>query len=105
MFKFFTGKENKNKDRDIDLITEAVKKEFPDVGVWQLQVTNPNDDDGIRYFGLKENSDDEIQVENSYGQCPFYISTFRDDEMITSNTIEETVNIICEHLITSKYNK
>jgi len=105
MFNFFNIKKKENTVRDIDLIIEAVKKEFPDVGVWQIQVTNPNDDDGIWYFWLGEINDDEIQIDSSDGNCPFYTSTFRSDEMITVNSIEETVNLVCEHLRTSKYNK
>ncbi len=92
-------------NRDIDKIIEAVKKQFPNVGVWQLEVKNPNDDNGIWYFWLGESTDDEIQVENSYGQCPFLLETYRNDERIWGNSVDEVVNIICEHLKTSKYNK
>ena len=91
--------------KDIDNIIAEVKKEFPKANVWQLEVTYPADDDGIWYFWLGEKNDDEIHVENSYGQCPFYIETLRDDDRLIGNTIEETVNIICEHLRPSKYNK
>ena len=94
----------KNK-RDIDLIIESVKQQFPNVAVWQLEVKNPYDDNGIWYFWLGEKTDDEIKVENSYGQCPFYVETYRNDERRWGNTVEETVEIICEHLRTSKYNK
>ena len=89
-------------NRDIDEITKAVKKEFPNVEIYQLKVTNPADDDGIWYFWLGENTDDEIQVENSYGQCPFLTETNRNNNRKWGNTVEETVNIICEHLQTSK---
>ena len=91
--------------RDIDVIIEAVKKEFPEVGVWQLEVKNPHDDNGIWYFWLGESTDDEIQVENSDGQCPFLIETYRNDERRWGSSVDKVVNIICEHLKTSKYNK
>lgn len=91
--------------RDINKIIEAVKKQFPNVGVWQLEVKNPNDDNGIWYFWLGESTDDEIHVENSYGQCPFLLETYRNDERIWGSSVDEVVNIICEHLKTSKYNK
>jgi len=90
--------------RDIDRIIETVKQKFPNVGVSQLEVKNPRDDNGVWYFWLEDKSDDEIQVENSDGQCPFYMATFRNTEMAIGNTVEETVEIICEHLRTSKYN-
>lgn len=90
---------------DIDQIIQLVKNEFPNVGVWQLEVTHPSDDNGIWYFWLGEKTDDEIQIENSSGNCPFLIETFRNDERRYSKTIRETTEIICEHLRTSKYNK
>ncbi len=92
-------------NRDIEKIIELVNEEFPNVEIYQLKVTHPADDDGIWYFWLSEKSDDEIQVENSYGQCPFLIETNRNNERKWGNSIKETVNIICEHLRTSKYNK
>jgi len=91
--------------RDINEIIETVKTKFPSVKVEQLKVTHPADDDGIWYFWLGSNTDDDIQVENSYGQCPFSLSTFRNSELRFGNTVEEVVNLICEHLRTSKYNK
>ena len=94
----------KNK-RDIDQIIEAVKTRFPNVATEQLKVTHPADDDGIWYFWLGENTDDEIQIESYLGNCPFYIETFRNDERRWGNTVEETTDIICEYLKTSKYNK
>lgn len=90
--------------KDIDKIIAEVQKVFPNVNVWQLEVTHPTDDNGIWYFWLGDNTDDEIQVENSFGNCPFLIETFRNDERLYVNTIVETVAIICEHLKTSKYN-
>lgn len=89
---------------DIDVIIERVKEKCPQVKIWQLEVKNPFDDNGIWYFWLGESSDDEIQVENSNGQCPFYIETNRNDERRWGNSVNETVNIICEHLETSKQN-
>ena len=91
-------------NRDIDEIIKAVKTKFPTAGIYQLKVTHPADDDGIWYFWLEENTDDEIQVENSYGQCPFLTETNRNNDRKWGNTVEETVNIICEHLKTSRFN-
>jgi len=91
--------------RDIDKIIDFVKQEYPEVCVWQLQVKNPHDDDGIWYFGLPENSDDDIQIENSQGQCPFILETNRNPEAKHGDTVEQVVSIICEHLRTSKINE
>lgn len=90
--------------KDIDKIIAEVKKEFPKVNVYQLEVTHSADDNGIWYFWLGDKTDDELQVENSSGNCPFLIETSRNDERRFGNTIVETAAIICEHLKTSKYN-
>lgn len=90
--------------RDIDEIIERVIETFPQVNICQLKVTHPADDDGIWYFWLGESSGDDIQIENSYGKCPFLIETNRSDERRWGNSVDETVNIVCEHLRTSKQN-
>jgi hypothetical protein len=91
-------------DRDVDKIIEAVKIKFPNVTVEQLKVSLPADDDGLWYFSF-ENLKDEIQIESSYGKCPFLIESDRNNERRNSNSVEEVINIICEHLETSKYKK
>lgn len=88
-------------ERDIDKITELVKQSFPSANVEQLKVKFPADDDGIWYFWLPDIKDDDIQVENSYGQCPFILETNRSSEAKHGESIEKTVSIICEHLRTS----
>jgi len=90
---------------DIDKIIHSVKGEFPNVAVEQLKVKFPADDDGIWYFWLPENSDDDIQIENSYGQCPFIIETNRSPEAKHGATVEQVISIVCEHLKTSKTNE
>lgn len=86
--------------RDIDEIIEKVTLRFPNVKVWQIEVKYPTDDDGIWYFWLPENSDD-LQIENSWGQCPFIIETNRNAQARHGDTVVEVVSIICEHLKTS----
>ncbi len=88
-------------ERDIDKIISLVKEGFPSVRVDQLEVTNPNDDDGIWYFWMPGAERDEIHVENSYGNCPFYCETYRSDERFTTESIEATVDLICGHLSTA----
>lgn len=92
--------------RIVNKIIELVRKEIPEADVSQLKVKFPADDDGIWYFWLPEFSDDDIQIENSYGQCPFIIETNRSSEVRRGETVEQTVSIICEHLRTaSKINE
>ncbi len=90
------------KQRDINKIIELVKQLFSNVNVKQLKVKFPSDDDGIWYFWLTENSDDDIQIENSYGQCPFILETNRSPEVKHGETVEQVVSIVCEHLRTSR---
>ncbi|MDQ3711928.1 MAG: hypothetical protein M3388_06885 [Acidobacteriota bacterium] len=86
--------------RDIDKIIDLVKRKFPNTNIEQLKVKFPFDDDGVWYFGLPEDSDDVIQIENSFGKCPFLIETNRNDKRRIGKTIEEVSFIICEHLRT-----
>jgi len=87
--------------RDIDKIIDLVRQEYPEVDIWQLEVTNPHDDNGIWYFRLHENPEDDIQIENSNGQCPFLIETNRNDERKFGKTVKEVASIVSEHLRTS----
>ena len=91
--------------RDIDKIIDSVRCEFPNAKIEQLKVKFPADDDGIWYFWLPENSADDIQIENSYGQCPFILETNRSPEVRHGETIEQVVSIVCEHLRTSLKNE
>lgn len=98
----FTGFEIMVEDKkNVNKIIELVKQEFPKADVYQLKVKFPADDDGIWYFWLPEFPDDDIQIENSYGQCPFIIETNRDSGVRYGETVEQTASIICEHLKTA----
>ena len=88
-------------ERDIDRVISYVKERFPSVRVDQLKVSNPNDDDGIWYFWMPGAERDEIHLENGSGNCPFYCETYRSDERFTTESIEATVELVCEHLSTA----
>ena len=87
--------------RDIDEVISLVQKRIPEARVWQIEKKLPTDDDGIWYFWMPGAERDEIQVENSAGQCPFYCETFRVHKQHKMETVEETVDLICEHLATA----
>ena len=95
--------ESKELERDIDAITLLVRDRFSEVRIEQLKVTHPADDDGIWYFWMPGAERDDVQIESSYGVCPFLIETNRDGRRLNGNTVEETVSIICSHLETSLY--
>ncbi|MBX3245437.1 MAG: 7-cyano-7-deazaguanine synthase QueC [Acidobacteria bacterium] len=88
-------------DRDIDKVILSIEERFPDVKYGQLKVTHPSDDDGIWYFWIPGAERDEIHVENGFGQCPFLCETYRSSEQKITESIESTVELICQHLSTA----
>jgi hypothetical protein len=91
--------------RDIDQIIERVKRLIPDVKVQQLQVSHPGaDDDGLWYFSLPGIVKD-IQIESTYGMCPFLVE--HDDmksssDAETARTVEEAVEKVVAYLTALK---
>jgi hypothetical protein len=83
--------------RDVDRIVEGVRQIFPEVIVDQLRVTHPADDDGLWYFHLPENPNDDIQIESSYGSCPFLIENMGNDDRKSGDSVDQVVSIICEY--------
>jgi hypothetical protein len=82
--------------RDIDLIIQKVKERFPEVEVEQLKVKFPADDDGVWYFYLPKAN--WVQIESSYGMCPFIVETHRQNclDARKANTVDEVVKMIVE---------
>jgi hypothetical protein len=85
--------------RDIDEIILKVKRELPLSGVYQLEVKNPHDDDGLWYFYLP-GIERDIQIESSYGMCPFIVETNEQSayDARKANTVDEAVSMIVEYL-------
>ena len=84
--------------RDIDDIILKVKHELPLSRVYQLEVKNPHDD-GLWYFYLPDIERD-IQIESSYGMCPFIVETNEQSayDARKANTVDEAVSMIVEYL-------
>jgi hypothetical protein len=88
-------------ERDIDLIIEGVRRRLPDVEVEQLQVKYPGvDDDGLWYFsvpGIRKH----IQIESSYGVCPFiveHVDMKSSSEAETAECVSEAVQKVITYL-------
>ena len=87
--------------REIDQILERVKQRLPAVQMWQHWVKNPLvDDDGIWWFRLP-NIIKAIQIESSFGMCPFMVE--HDDmkstsEAETARTVEEAIEKVVSYL-------
>jgi hypothetical protein len=90
--------------RDVDTIIELVREKYPKVCFQQLGVKFPADDNGIWFFWNPENPSDEIQIENSFGQCPFLVETNQGANAAQGETVEQVVSMICEHLQTTTSN-
>ena len=86
--------------RDIDKITEALRKKFPDLKVVQMDKVHPADDDGLWWFrlpGIKK----DIQIESPSGNCPFIIESDGDkssEGARTGHTSEEVIDIVANYL-------
>jgi hypothetical protein len=89
-------------DRDIEKIIKLVKDRIPIVEVNQLKVSHPGvDDDGLWYFELPGDSR-AIQIESTYGQCPFIIEHFemkRTSDAWFGRTVDEVVERITSYLL------
>jgi hypothetical protein len=59
-------------NRDIDRIIALVRDRLPSVSVVQWHKTHPSDDDGIWFFRLP-GVERDIQLESSFGTCPFLV--------------------------------
>ena len=86
-------------ERDIDRIIQQVKEQLPEVDVVQLQKIHPADDDGIWWFRLP-GIDKDIQIESSYGNCPFIVET---DELCceqarNAESVDDAVKMVVEYL-------
>jgi hypothetical protein len=87
--------------RDIDWIIEKVQQRLPGVLVQQHWVPNPAvDDDGVWFFRFWDVEKD-IQIESSFGMCPFMVehSEMRSaSEAEFAHTVEEAVEKIILYL-------
>ncbi len=88
--------------RDIDKIIEQVKLQLPDVRVQQHKVKYPGvDDDGLWFFSMLQ-FEKEIQIESSFGVCPFLVE--HDDmesssDAETAYTVDEAVEKVTSYLL------
>jgi len=92
--------------RDIDQIIAAARERLPDLVVEQHQQSWPGDDDGLWFFSLPGIAKD-IQLESSYGMCPFIVEhsdmkSSTDAE--TARSIEEAVEKVVAYLTSLKRN-
>jgi hypothetical protein len=80
--------------RDIDLIIERLTTDIPQIQVDQLKVVHPRaDDDGLWFIHIPDH-EEEVQLESSYGSCPFLIESDFSDARFHAHSIEEAVTTV-----------
>ena len=80
---------------DLRLIIDGIQAELPDVEWEQLVVKFPADDDGLWFFwrpGGRIGGD--VQIESSYGRCPFLIESSFDNERRIGETPVEVIGTV-----------
>lgn len=76
--------------RDIDHITEWIRRECAGVEVAQLRTKFAVDDDGIWFF-TRPNCPFEVQLEAPHGLCPFLMETDEHSQRFNAENVEEAV--------------
>jgi len=80
--------------RDIDVVIERLTTDVPQIQVDQLKVAHPGaDDDGLWFIHIPDR-EEEVQLESSYGSCPFLIESDFSDERFHAHSIEEAVTTV-----------
>jgi hypothetical protein len=79
--------------RDIDQVIAGVRERVPRIGVEQLKVSHPADDDGLWFFDV-QGSEFEVQVEAAYGIRPFLVENNANDERRWCATVEEAIEVV-----------
>ena len=74
-----------------------LRRDHPEIGVQQLQVSHPGaDDDGLWYF-KHPLSTEEVQLESSTGVAPFLVESNHAPSTV-ANTIEDAVALVAARL-------
>ena len=80
--------------RDIDRITAQLREEIPGIQIEQLQVSHPGADDDGLWFIKAPNSPGDVQIESSYGTCPFIIEGGCTNAAFEGKDVAEVVRIV-----------
>jgi hypothetical protein len=77
--------------RYIDRIIARLSLELPGIRIQQLEVSHPGADDDGLWFMRVPGRNGEVQVESSYGSCPFLIEADCTDPRFTGEDGDEVV--------------
>ena len=82
---------------DVQQVIVLVRRAYP-VAKWtRLTVKHPGDDDGIWFFWLPDRPG-EVQIESSFGVCPFIVETDKHNEVFTGASVQEVAGKVVEWL-------
>jgi hypothetical protein len=88
--------------RDIDQIIASLSTELPRIRPQRLEVSHPGaDDDGLWFLRIPGRKGD-VQVESSYGTCPFLIEADFMEERFMGKDVDEVIRIVCDLLDTGR---
>ncbi len=82
---------------DVQQVIVLVRQAYPVARWTRLSVTHPGDDDGIWFFWLPDQPG-EVQIESSFGVCPFMVETDKHDERFTGASVQEVAEKVVEWL-------
>jgi hypothetical protein len=83
---------------DVQEIITLVQQSNMNIRWTRLWVRHPGaDDDGLWFFWI-HNCPGEVQIESSFGKCPFIIETDKHNEVATGNSVREVATKILEWL-------
>lgn len=79
-------------------IIALVRETYPDVRWTRLWVKHPSADDvGLWFFWLAEESGD-VQIESSFGVCPFVVETDKHNERFIGDSVEKVAETVVKWL-------
>lgn len=82
---------------ELEAVIRRVQEQLPLARWEQLPVKWPADDDGLWIFWIP-GMPGEVQIESSWGVCPFLIETDKHDERATGQTPAETADTVVKWL-------
>src|SRR5206468_3607677 len=85
----FSNMSQPTHNRDIDRTIAIVQSRFPSVTVEQWRKKHPGDDDGIWWFRLP-GVEQSIQLESSFGNCPFLVEN---DDMLSTDESWQAMSV------------
>jgi hypothetical protein len=83
---------------EVQQVIARIRLAYHDVKWTRLSVTHPGaDDDGIWFFWLP-NRPGGVQIESSFGVCPFLVETDKHNECFTGVSVQEVAEKVVEWL-------